>query len=375
MSNIATAAREYVSRPADERFPSLDAMITAADHRRRLSVERTYNLKDLEVRPDISGTGGLELLSPRGAAVFSHWSFGQLARTIGAPASYLRSLPASIASDAINYGLQDAGVGASTSLLVQAPNGAPRPLVRAITTETYARVWESDLYGEIRQRFGHDDRWQLPPTWSGEPAGAYMGDRDSFLVWVNGGSIVTDPTLRGAGSGVGGSGAPDGLYRGLLVRNSEVGASSVVVEVVLYRYICGNHILWGASIDRTFRRRHVGGKVVRDTVREIMTIARQYSERGASQDEAIIRRLIDLEIASTRAAVVDELRAMGATRGQAESAYDTAERTERAAPRSYWGLANGLTRDSQASAYQDERYQLDRLAGLVLARGAKLVAA
>jgi hypothetical protein len=39
-------------------------------------------------------------------AALTHWSFGQLATIAGAPPQYLRSLPAAIASDAINHGLQ-----------------------------------------------------------------------------------------------------------------------------------------------------------------------------------------------------------------------------------------------------------------------------
>jgi hypothetical protein len=39
-------------------------------------------------------------------AALTHWSFGQLATIASAPPSYLRTLPAAIASSAINYGLQ-----------------------------------------------------------------------------------------------------------------------------------------------------------------------------------------------------------------------------------------------------------------------------
>ena len=38
-------------------------------------------------------------------ATLTHWSFGQLATIAGGPPNYLRSLPASIASNAINFGL------------------------------------------------------------------------------------------------------------------------------------------------------------------------------------------------------------------------------------------------------------------------------
>lgn len=87
------------------------------------------------------------------------------------------------------------------------------------------------------------------------------------------------------------------------------------------------------------------------------------------------RPLIDHEIATTRDGVIDELRALGATKEQAEGMYATCEARESVSPRSFWGLAQGATWQSQDTTYQDERYALDQLAAKVLARGAKLVAA
>jgi hypothetical protein len=134
-------------------------------------------------------------------------------------------------------------------------------------------------------------------------------------------------------------------------------------------------MLWGAIVDKQFRRRHVGDHATRDTLREIQSLARRWTERPASTDETIIRALIDGEIAHTKAAVIDELRSMGATLEQATAAYATCEATEQASPRSFWGAAQGLTRNSQETSYQDERHELDRLAATVLQRGRKLVAA
>ena len=384
-STIDTASQQYRNRPADECFPSLPALVAHAHHERQLSAERTYNLKDLHVTAE---SGKLELASPRGAASFTHWSFSQLARTVGAPAGYLRDeLSPELAAACLNHGLQESTSGTTARLLVRGQNDRP-PIVRAVSTESYGRLWDAELYSGIEHQIARHGassggEWGLPPTWSGEPRGAYRGDRDSFLVIVNGGSIVADPSLASMQTRAtnaiapgGNTGPVDGLFRGLLVRNSEVGASSVVIECILFRYICGNHILWGATIDRSYRRRHVGSDVARDVLREIGSIAYKWANHSAARDEAIIRGLIDREIAHTREAVIDELRAMGATKEQAEHAYDTCERTESASPRSFWGIAQGFTRDSQTDAgYQDERYQLDRLAAVVLARGAKLVAA
>lgn len=370
------AAGNYATRPPDERFASVHKLVDAAIEDKNLSAEKTYNLKDLEVVPTGTGPGGtapteLALQSPKGRATFTHWAFSQLCRTLGAPASYIRELPPATAADCLNFGLKDSAAGTSANLLVRAANGHPEPIIRACTSESYGRLWDAELYGNVtKQIMDRDDRWTTPPTWTGEAAGAYRGDRDSFVVLVNGGSIVTDPSAAQS------SGTPESgqtMYRGLLIRNSEVGAASVVIETILFRYICGNHMLWGAVADKQFKRRHFGSHVLRDTIREISRIAWNWTNASAARDEAIIRALIDHEVAHTKEAVIDELKSFGATKLQAEEAYRLCEQKENASPRSYWGTAQGLTRLSQEAGYQDERYQLDKLAGLVLARGAKLV--
>lgn len=379
-STLTAASREYASRPPDERFPTVDAMIANAEDQRARSQERTYQLGALRFESTATDTTEttttprtIQLASPRGAARLTHWAFSQAARMVGAPAGYLRELPAQIAADALNFGLRkaerdDSGKPVSATLLVQAPNGNPKPLVRSITSTQYGRVWDAQLYAAMRdQVIAHGTTggsWQLPPTWSGEPAGAYRGDRDSFLIVVNGGSIVNDPSLRN-GDGT--------MYRGLMVRNSEVGAASVLIERILFRFICGNHMLWGAVIDKQFRRRHVGDKTLSDTLYEIRKTAHDWANQSTDRDNAIIRGLISTEIAKTKDDVIAELRKMGASESTAKAMYAKAEQTEAASPRSFWGAAQGLTRLSQEAQYQDDRLILDQLAATIMARGRVLV--
>jgi hypothetical protein len=368
LSATQTPHREYATRPADERYPSLDALVIAAETERRLSAERTYNVKDLKA---VATDDSVQIAGPKGLASFTHWAFGQFARMLGAPASYLRDLPAKLAAECLNYGIAETPAGTDAVLLVKAPNGSPTPTVRAITTETYTRLWDSVLYGEtakqiFAQRSPTGAQWMNPPTWTGEPAGCYRGDRDSFVIQIDGGSIVNDPS-RTDGKGQ--------MHRGILIRNSEVGASSVTIECIFLRAICGNHLLMGAAVDSMFRRRHVGATLVRDVVREIGIIAHRWTLHSPQRDEAIIKSLIEHEIAHTKEAVIDELRKMGATKEQAETAYLSCEKLESCSPRSFWGVANGLTRLSQEDndGWQDTRFVLDQIAAKVLARGARLV--
>lgn len=373
--NLMTASNQYAQRPDDERFATLDDLIAARQHERDNSIEAAYNLRDLTV---LAGDRDILLQSPKGIqASFSHWSFGQFCRTLGAPAGYLRDgLTPTLAAQCLAHGIDTAPTGTRVNLLVRGQNDAP-PLVRACTSDKYGRVWDADLYGAIAGILTKSDtRWSLPPVWPGaKPGGAYAGDRDSFVIVTNGGSIVTDPTAQARRDGTN-AGPDDGaMYRGLMIRNSEVGACSVTIEQILFRFICGNHILWGAVVDKVYRRRHVGTEVNAATLREIGSIAHRWTNASESRDRAIIDQLIRLEVAHTKEGVLDELRAMGATKDQAQAAWDAAEVYEAgASPRSFWGLAQGFTRASQATEYQDDRYALDRFAASLLQKGARVAA-
>lgn len=225
MNMITTAANEYANRPKDEAFADLPTMIAAAEYDRLHSKEVSYNLKDLYAMPS---DDGLVLKGAKGPATMSHWAFGQLARMVGAPAGYLRGLPAQIAADALNHGIQSAGEQ-EASLLVKANGGLPH--VRSVNTDSYSRLWDSTLYSAAQeqvfsQRTSRGDTWIAPPTWEGDIAGTWRGDRTSFVIRVDGGSIVNDPSIRNG----------DGrMFRGVMILNSEVGASAAWIMRVLFQ--------------------------------------------------------------------------------------------------------------------------------------------
>src|SRR5436190_19813479 len=99
-----TAHREWASRPPDERYASVHALHEAARARRQRLEERIIEAGEFRTEA-VDDDLAFRESSGRTAAL-THWSFGQLATIAGAPSNYLRSLPASIASSAINYALQ-----------------------------------------------------------------------------------------------------------------------------------------------------------------------------------------------------------------------------------------------------------------------------
>src|SRR4030095_3092484 len=68
---------------------------------------------------------------------------------------------------------------------------------------------------------------------------------------VDGNRDLDDPTDR----------THAGLFRGFILRNSDVGAAALTLDVFLYRHVCGNHVIWGFQHVAGFRRRHVGASI------------------------------------------------------------------------------------------------------------------
>ena len=209
-----TAHREWASRPLDERYASVHALYQAARARRERTEERDIVTADFRTEA-VDDDLVLHQASGRTASL-THWSFGQLAIIAGAPAQYLRTLPAAIASNAVNFGLQRQR-REQHKLLVE--RTAPWT-VRAITSQRYARVHHDELASRVLDLMAGHPAWHLPLGYKdGEygaervPSGAYLGDRDMFLFLVDGNRALDDPTDR----------SDAGLFRGFILRNSDVG--------------------------------------------------------------------------------------------------------------------------------------------------------
>src|SRR5204863_9559283 len=182
------------------------------------------------------------------------WSFEQLAGIAAAPPKYLRSLPAAIASDAINYGLRRQR-REQQQLLVDRDEPWT---IHAVTSPRYARVHHDELAGRVLDLMIQQPAWSLPLGYKDGvfgaewvPSGAYLGDRDMFLFLVDGNRDLDDPTDP----------SRSGLFRGFILRNSDVGAAALTLDVFLFRVVCGNHIIWGFQHVAGFRRRHVGTSI------------------------------------------------------------------------------------------------------------------
>jgi hypothetical protein len=380
--NLYKASNQWANRPADERFWTVEEMVQACLQYRQASAAATAAYGDLRVE---ARDGDLHLVGRTGIpARLTHWSFGQLSQRAGAPASYLRKLPATLTAQNINHGLKAHADGESVRLLLQRANGIESTMLRAITSERYTRIWNHEIGERLLDLV--KGGWVIPPAMPvvydhrmrvatvedcgpytyvkpGDtiaPAGVYASDHDMFVFLINPERQIHD-------------GSPDGLFRGFFCWNSEVGAASFGVMAFLFKGVCHNHIVWGAEGVFELRIRHIGDADER-AFRQLQVELNKYADSSASDIEAKIEASRKVVLGATKEEVVNELfgiarqRRVPVTLKALDSAYDVAvaRSEDYGDPRTLWGMVNGLTEQSQELGFADKRVDADRAAGRLL---------
>jgi len=186
------------------------------------------------------------------------------------------------------------------------------------------------------------------------PAGLYASFEDMFAFMVHPDKVIRD-------------GSKEGLQRGFLVWNSEVGKLKFNWMGFYQRGVCGNHIIWGASEVKEISLRHVGNVDERAFAQLEMAL-KEYSEEGATEIEGKIKSAQQFVIkGKSKEDVVDAIFAQKImTRKDAEDAYDAVVPEEDGDPYTAYGYAQGITRMSQREQNADKRTELDRAAGEVI---------
>jgi hypothetical protein len=90
---------EWFNRPDDERYLSLEDLWASVKGRSERGRSRVVQTADIHVEAARDNPERLHLMLPKAQEPVAptHWAFGQLASIVGAPASYLRQLPAPLA--------------------------------------------------------------------------------------------------------------------------------------------------------------------------------------------------------------------------------------------------------------------------------------
>ena len=349
------AHQQWASRPDDERFNNLQELHDAC--KKYASQAQAKSMAVADLRTEANGHDVCIVGKSGNPAQIGHWAFGQLAARVGAPASYLRELPPTLACQNLNYGLANLADKTDTAQLLFHKNGGL--LLRAFTSDKYTRIWNWEVAErllELQQRGWSPATPDFNTTGDDKPA-LYASDHDLFAFVRNNSVTIAEP------------GNPDGLQRGVIVENSEVGASALKLTRFLYRRMCGNHIIWGASRVLEISVRHAGE--ARQRWGEYQVELNRYLQASAKDEEASIARAKTLRIAGGKDAVLDKLfgmRNLNLSRKTLEASYNLTDlhMDTDGDPRTVWGMVQGITRFSQQTPYADARNVLDRAAGKLM---------
>jgi hypothetical protein len=356
-STLMQANRQWASRPDDERFISLDEMLSAAEHMKRRSSARVVSSRQIQARPVENDPRALVAVGPGGNAVnFTNWSFGQLAQRAGAPAAYMRELPGELAADCLNYGLQSRSVEDMGVLLYQ--NGSAE--LRAVTGPNYGRVWNTQVIEALIHRFGDGvtGAFKVPGEFGKDVpitranTTLYASDRDMFVFLADEKHRIEIPGRR--------EGLTGSLARGFFVWNSEVGKTSLGIGTFLYDYVCCNRIVWGAQQYQEVRINHTT-KAPDRWIEEAVPAIQAYAESSALT--------ITHAIEAARKARIDDVDKFlnGRFTRTKAGAIKAAHLNDEGRPiETLWDAATAVTAYARGVGYQDERIELEREGGRIL---------
>lgn len=365
MATLTRASQQWASRPDDQRFTSLLEMQQFAHHRRDNSTAKVLSSRRLQAVPLDEDQRhrsliimDLEADQPRTP---THWSFGQLCSRVNAPAGYLRSLPAPMAADCLNYGLFKKGTDEIGSLAHFPGDGSSE--LAAATGPNYGRIWNADVIDALVHRFGDGVNGEF--TVPGEFGRAvqvnrdnttlFASDRDMFVFLADEKNRIEVPNRRHGQSGE--------MARGFFVWNSEVGSTTFGIATFLFDYVCSNRIVWGAEGYQEIKIRHTAGAPDR-WLEEVAPAIEAYAHKSTAS--------ITHAIAEAKAKRFDDGDALRDfltkrfTRGQAEGIIAAHQADEDRPIETLWDVTVGATAYARGLTHQDARVDIERKAGKVL---------
>lgn len=363
MNTLMQASHNWATRPADQRFTSLTAMLAHSQAQRAGTTAKVLSSRALTAQPRGDDNHGMQVVGINGeAALPTHWAFGQLAQRAGAPAGYLRELPSPIAADCLNYGLWIARDVEEVGALVYQNGGAPE--LRAVTGPNYGRIWNADILGALVNRYGDgvSGQFRVPGEFgqrvevTKDNTTLFASDRDMFVFLADEERRIEVPNRR--------DGKPGSLARGFFVWNSEVGKCSYGLAMFLFDYVCCNRIVWGVDEFVEIRGRHTASAPDR-WLEEVAPAISAYAEASAKPIET---KLIAAQ--QHKLDKVDEFLRNRFTNGQAFAMAKLHEAEEGRPIETAFDAVTAITAYARSRPYQDERIELEREAGKVLALAA-----
>jgi len=357
-TTITKASSQLFNRTKDEKFENLVSLREHLTRRSNGTFEKTVNLSDFHYNHN--GAMFLEegsLFSPEKGKRhdLNDWSFRQLCKQLSAPSEFISNLSPRLASECMQEATlireSDSRKGKSVFYMDKSPEGSESEgTIRAITTDRYVRVYDSEVLSAIEKYAG-----------GMSAQGLYSGERDIFCFMTN-----EEMKVNIAG---------EDLSRGFMVWNSEVGSRTFGVMSFYYRTICSNHIVWGCQNVKERISKHIG------QVRDIFDDLPNFIDWAACTDELIhdekaIKKAQQMLLAKDPVECAQILRKMGWGKKVAQNIVQEAEVDHEryntpGEPYSVWGIVQGATAYSQRHDNLDSRFEEDLKISKLMGRASK----
>lgn len=361
---LLEAHQQWARRPADERFESLEDLYSAVSDRHSISKRSKVGMEDLyayaEADDDlrISALGEGHNPTNMGKLIPSNWAFSQVSLRAGAPASYLKKLPATLAADCLNHSFQELAKNDNEAKILVRDHESYMQL-DAVTGHKYGTIWDDEV---VRLAMGLRDwsgslgkKFYNPKDWRGRPSGLYAGDRDVFIFMIDGGSMLD-------------AGPRAQLNRGFFLWNSEVGSKTFGLKTFYFNTVCGNHIVWDASDIKEFKIRHT-----KNGHRRFLDEARPYLREAVMQSMAPMENTIRSaqvyemgENSNDVERMAKWLQRHGFTRTESRKTFEYAAKEE-GKVETLWDVVQGATAYAREMPNLDNRTNMEVRAGKLLA--------
>ncbi len=364
---------EWFNRPDDERYLSLDDLWANVKVRSERSRSRVVQTADIRVEAARDNPERLHLMLPKAQEPVAptHWAFGQLASIVGAPASYLRQLPAPLAGINLQYGLTNHR--AEQVKTFETEDGGTE--LRAVTGPDYGRIHDFELVEAVQRIAGNgtgDTRWKVPGVldWSTgvynpdveisrDTTTLYASDRDVFLFLVDDRNPIEAGKLP--------DGSPDLYFRGFYCWNSEVGAKTLGMASFYLRAVCQNRNLWGVEDFQEIKIRHskyAASRFAHEAAPALTRFANS-SPQGFVNGIKAARQQI---VARTDQDRDDFLRKRGFSKAESGKIIEKVLMEEGRPPESIFDFVQGITRLARDKTQQDARLDMEGRAKKLLDR-------
>lgn len=364
---------EWFSRPDDERFLSLTELYDAVKTRADRATARTVESRAVRVDASRDNAERLSLIVPGQEEPIAptHWSFGQLCSLVGAPATYMRQLPAPLAGINLQHGL----LSHRAELVKTLETEDGRVELRAVTGPDYGRIWDHELVAAVMKIAGNgvgDTMWKVPGTldWATmthnpfvdvtkDNTTLYASDRDVFLFLVD----DTHPIEAGRLP----NGEPDLYFRGFYCWNSEVGSKTLGIASFYLRAVCMNRNLWGVENFEEITIRHSKFAAQR-FAHEAAPALRSFANSSPAPFIAGIKAARERIVAHNDEDRESFLRRRGFSKAETGKIIETVLQEEGRPPESIFDFVQGMTAHARTKTNQDTRLELEGKAKTLLER-------